>query len=142
MSKKGQFVIITTKDIRPIGRIASGVRGIKLGEDDYAVCAMPIANCKDIITISKNGMISRTDKKEFNLSSRDTKGVKIQKLGEDDEMRSFCLWNDEEEILVASTGNALRFPVSTIPTTGRGAQGVRALKLGNNKIINAMILKS
>lgn len=142
LSKKGQFVIITTKDIRPIGRIASGVRGIKLGEDDYAVCAMPIANCKDIITISKNGMISRTDRKEFSLSSRDTKGVKIQKLAEDDEMRSFCLWNDEEEILVASTSNALRFPISTIPTTGRGAQGVRALKLGNNKIINAMILKS
>lgn len=142
LSKKGQFVIITTKDIRPIGRIASGVRGIKLGAGDYAVCAMPIANCKDIITISKNGMISRTDRKEFSLSSRDTKGVKIQKLGEDDEMRSFCLWNSEEEILVASTSNALRFPISTIPTTGRGAQGVRALKLGNNKIINAMILKS
>lgn len=143
LSKKGQFVIITTKDIRPIGRIASGVRGIKLGEDDYAVCAMPIVNCKDIITISKNGMISRTDRKEFSLSSRDTKGAKIQKLGEDDEMRSFCLWNGEEEILVASTGNALRFPISTIPTTGRGAQGVRALKLGeNNKVINAMILKN
>ena len=58
-------------------------------------------------------------------------------------MRSFCLWNGEEEILVASTGNALRFPVSAIPTTGRGAQGVRALKLGeNNKVINAMILKN
>ena len=143
LSKKGQFVIITTKDIRPIGRIATGVKGIKLGENDYAVYAMPITDCKDIITVSKNGMISRTDRKEFSLSGRDTKGTKIQKLGEDDEMRSFCLWNGEEEILVASTGNALRFPVSTIPTTGRGAQGVRALKLGeNNKVINAMILKN
>lgn len=143
LSKKGQFVIIPTKDIRPIGRIASGVKGIKLGENDHAVYAMPITDCKDIITISKNGMISRTDRKEFSLSGRDTKGTKIQKLGEDDEMRSFCLWNGEEEILVASTGNALRFPVSTIPTTGRGAQGVRALKLGeNNKVINAMILKN
>lgn len=143
LSKKGQFVIITTKDIRPIGRIATGVKGIKLGENDYAVYAMPITDCKDIITVSRNGMISRTDRKEFSLSGRDTKGTKIQKLGEDDEMRSFCLWNGEEEILVASTGNALRFPVSTIPTTGRGAQGVRALKLGeNNKVINAMILKN
>ena len=143
LSKKGQFVIITTKDIRPIGRIATGVKGIKLGENDYAVYAMPITDCKDIITVSKNGMISRTDRKEFSLSGRDTKGTKIQKLGEDDEMRSFCLWNGEEEILVASTGNALRFPVSAIPTTGRGAQGVRALKLGeNNKVINAMILKN
>lgn len=143
LSKKGQFVIITTKDIRPIGRIATGVKGIKLGENDYAVYAMPITDCKDIITVSRNGMISRTDRKEFSLSGRDTKGTKIQKLGEDDEMRSFCLWNGEEEILVASTGNALRFPVSAIPTTGRGAQGVRALKLGeNNKVINAMILKN
>lgn len=143
LSKKGQFVIITTKDIRPIGRIATGVKGIKLGENDCAVYAMPITDCKDIITVSRNGMISRTDRKEFSLSGRDTKGTKIQKLGEDDEMRSFCLWNGEEEILVASTGNALRFPVSTIPTTGRGAQGVRALKLGeNNKVINAMILKN
>lgn len=143
LSKKGQFVIITTKDIRPIGRIATGVKGIKLGENDYAVYAMPITDCKDIITVSKNGMISRTDRKEFSLSGRDTKGTKIQKLGEDDEMRSFCLWDGEEEILVASTGNALRFPVSAIPTTGRGAQGVRALKLGeNNKVINAMILKN
>lgn len=143
LSKKGQFVIITTKDIRPIGRIASGVKGIKLGENDSAVYAMSITDCKDIITVSKNGMISRTDRKEFSLSGRDTKGTKIQKLGEDDEMRSFCLWNGEEEILVASTGNALRFPVSTIPTTGRGAQGVRALKLGeNSKVINATILKN
>lgn len=143
LSKKGQFVIITTKDIRPIGRIATGVKGIKLGENDCAVYAMPITDCKDIITVSRNGMISRTDRKEFSLSGRDTKGTRIQKLGEDDEMRSFCLWNGEEEILVASTGNALRFPVSTIPTTGRGAQGVRALKLGeNNKVINAMILKN
>ena len=143
LSKKGQFVIITTKDIRPIGRIATGVKGIKLGENDCAVYAMPITDCKDIITVSRNGMISRTDRKEFSLSGRDTKGTKIQKLGEDDEMRSFCLWNGEEEILVASTGNALRFPVSTIHTTGRGAQGVRALKLGeNNKVINAMILKN
>ena len=143
LSKNGQLLITTTKDIRPVGRIASGVKGIKLGENDCVVCAMPIVDCKDIITISKNGLISRTNRKEFNIGGRDTKGTKVQKLMDGDEMRSFCLWNDEKEILVASTGNALRFSINTITTTGRGALGVKALKLGeNDKVIAAIILKN
>lgn len=143
LSKTGNFIITNTKEINPVGRIAMGVQGMKLGEGDCVVCAAPITECKEIISISKNGMLARTKLDEFSPSGRYTKGAKIQKLRPDDEMVSFCLRNDEREILIASTKNALRLSLLGISLTGRGAVGIHAIKLTKNAaVVNAIIVKN
>lgn len=130
MSRAGQFIMITTSDIRAIGRTARGVTGIKLNDGDEVAEATIIPNdTRELVTIAEDGYIKRSPMSEFRLTGRATKGVKIQ--------NSSCLCSilplsKEQDILINSSKAQIRLKLSDIPSLGRGAQGVKSIKLGND----------
>ena len=137
MTEQGNFIRVTTKDIRAIGRVAKGVRGIKLNEGDAVCCAYPITkDTQYIISVTSSGLFKKTPITEFITQGKNTKGAKIHKLIGNDYMAGFMSLGTENEILVASTRSCIKLNTSEIPTSGKDAQGARAIKLCNSdKII-------
>ena len=137
MTELGNFIRITTKDIRPIGRIAKGVRGIKLNEGDAVCCAYPIkSDTQYIISVTSSGLFKKTPISEFTVQGKNTKGSKIHKLTGKDIMADFIALGAETEILVASSKACIKLSVNDVPTLSRVTQGAKAIKIGDtDKII-------
>ena len=134
LTKEGNFIIIETKDIRPIGRISKGVVGIKLSESDEVVSARIIEDgVKEILSIGEDGYAKRSSINEFKITGRATKGVKIQRASK---LCDFLPIQNEKDILIVSSTTQIRVNLDEIPLLGRGAMGVKTLKLGeNSKVI-------
>ena len=134
LTKEGNFIIIETKDIRPIGRISKGVVGIKLSENDEVVSARIIEDgVKEILSIGEDGYAKRSSVNEFKITGRATKGVKIQRASK---LCDFLPIQNEKDILIVSSTTQIRVNLDEIPLLGRGAMGVKTLKLGeNSKVI-------
>lgn len=134
LTKEGNFIIIETKDIRPIGRVARGVVGIKLNEGDKVVSGRVIPKeTREILSVSEDGYSKRTDINEFKITGRATKGIKIQRA---DNLCDFLPLIDLSDILVVSSTTQIRVKAEEIPVLSRGTQGVKTLKLGeNSKVI-------
>ncbi len=127
---KGNFVIIETKDINAIGRITRGVQAIKLNDEDYVQAASIITDStKEIITITEDGICKRTNVSEFKVTGRNTKGSKIQKA---DNLQDFIVTSNANDLIVTSSISQIRLKYADIPLLSRGAQGVKAIKLGEN----------
>ena len=132
-SKSGNFIMITTNDIRPIGRVARGICGMKLNEGDYVVSARAIpSNSIEIASITEDGYIKRTDFAEFHITGRATKGVKLQKT---EVLCDFLPLINNSDILIVSSMAQIRIKLLDIPQLGRGTQGVKSLKLAENSNI-------
>ena len=132
MTEQGNFIRITTKDIRAIGRIAKGVRGIKLNEGDAVCCAYPIkSDSQYIVSVTASGLFKKTPIAEFTVQSKNTKGAKIHKLTGNDHMADFMSLGAETEILVASTKSCIKISTNDIPTLSRIAQGAKAIKMSD-----------
>lgn len=134
LTKEGNFIIIETKDIRPIGRVARGVVGIKLNEGDEVVSGRVVPKeTREILSVSEDGYSKRTNINEFKITGRATKGVKIQRA---DNLCDFLPLIDLSDILVVSSTTQIRVKAEEIPVLSRGTQGVKTLKLGeNSKVI-------
>lgn len=131
MTELGNFIRITTNDIRAIGRVAKGIRGIKLNEGDAVCCAYPIKkDAQYIISVTSSGLFKKTPISEFVVQGKNTKGAKIHKLAREDTMADFVSLNTETEILVASSKSCIKLSINDVPTLSRSAQGTRAIKIG------------
>ena len=132
LTAAGQFIICETKDIRPIGRTAKGVKGIKLNDGDELVSAKTIpSNVKEYISVTGDGYIKRTSCNEFTVTGRYTKGSKLQKLKEDtDYLIDFEPITDEKEIIIVSTRAQIKVKINDISLLGKGAQGTKSIKMG------------
>lgn len=133
LSKAGYFIMISTSDIRPIGRIARGVIGMKLSLKDEVISAHVIPNdTKEIASISEDGYTKRTDISEFKITGRATKGAKIQSS---ENMIDFLTFNKNSDILIVSNKAQIKIKKDDIPLLGRGAVGVKSIKLGSGKVV-------
>ena len=137
MTEMGNFIRITTKDVRPIGRIAKGIRGIKLNDGDAVCCAYPIkSDTQYIISVTSSGLFKKTPISEFTVQGKNTKGAKIHKLIGKDVMADFIALDAETEILVASSKSCIKLSINDVPTLSRVAQGAKAIKMNDtDKII-------
>ena len=137
MTELGNFIRITTNDIRPIGRVAKGIRGIKLNDGDAVSCAYPIQkDAQYIISVTSSGLFKKTPISEFTVQGKNTKGAKIHKLTGKDYMADFVSLGAETEILVASSKSCIKLSINDVPTLSRVAQGAKAIKMGEtDKII-------
>ena len=127
-------MIIKTDDIRPLGRIARGVRGVKLNEGDEVTAGHIVPNnTAFIVSISGSGLFKRTPMFEFVVQKRDTKGSKLQKLTDEDWMVDFLpLTMTVSDILITSTRSCIKLAVNDIPVFGKGAIGNKSIKLAAN----------
>ena len=130
LSEEGNFLLVETADIRPIGRVAKGIKGIKLNPGDAVSNARTIPNnYTGIISISGDGLFKKTEAKDFVVQGKNTKGSKLQKVNDGDFMADFLPYTDEKEVLIASRKACIKVNINDIPTYSRGAQGVKAIKL-------------
>ena len=130
VTEGGNFLMIATEDIRPIGRVAKGVKAIKLNDGDGVASARIIpADTTMIASISGNGLFKKTSVDEFVVQGRGTKGAKIQKLNDGDWVADFYPIVKEGDILVASTNACIKLTTNDIPIFSKGALGNKSIKL-------------
>ena len=131
VTENGRFLICKTDDIRPIGRIAKGIKGIKLDNDDGVSCVRIIpSDVKEILSISSFGYAKRTDIKEFTTANRNTKGQIIQKLKDNnDYIRDLLPINNDNQIIIVSNSSQIKIKIDTIPLLSKNTQGIKTIKL-------------
>jgi DNA gyrase subunit A len=127
---KGLMIRFAEKDVRAMGRAASGVRGIRLGKGDFVV-SMDIVDEKEaLLAISQGGFGKKMKISEFGAQSRGGKGHIAIKLRDKDRVaRMIIIHPDDELLFVTGKGTMSRQEASGISTQGRYAKGVRIQKL-------------
>lgn len=141
LTARGQFVMCETKDIRAIGRVARGVKGITLNVGDELVSAQVIKpETKEFLSISEKGYIKRTAIKEFTITGRGTKGSKIHVLNDtDDHLVCFAALVNEKETIIVSSNAQIKINLNEVNLLSKGAQGTKSIKLNNSKVIGLLI---
>lgn len=138
LSATGQFIIVETKDITPLGRIAKGRKCMKLNTGDYVVAAQAVPNLTtNVLSITKEGFAKSTSINEFNVTALNTKGVKLQKFkSSTDEMVDFVFVTNEKSIVTVASKAQIKVNLDEIPHLSKGTLGNRLIKLAaNEKII-------
>lgn len=139
ITRNGYCIRFNTKEIRPIGRNAMGVKGIALRENDIVVSSVEIngSNRKELLTISENGYGKRTYLEMYRVQSRGGKGIKNMKVN--NKTGYVCgsiLVNEEDEvILLNSINKIIRIGVKDIRIAGRDTMGVKLFSLGEEEKI-------
>jgi DNA gyrase subunit A len=134
-SDAGKAIRFKEIDVRPTGRTARGVRGIKL-QKDQKVISLVIANDHGaILTATENGYGKRTAMDEYRLIGRGGQGViSIQISERNGKVVGAIQVKDEDEIMLISDGGMLvRIPAEQISVIGRNTQGVRLVNLSNEE---------
>jgi DNA gyrase subunit A len=131
-SDAGKAVRFEEDDVRPMGRGARGVRGMKLG-DDQRVVSMLVADAESrtVLTATENGYGKRTPISEYTRHGRGTQGmIAIQTSERNGRLVAALLVEDTDELMLVSTGGVLiRTKVNQIREMGRSTQGVSLISL-------------
>lgn len=125
------------EEVRPMGRGASGVRGMSLREDDRVVGACPVEGGTTLLLVTSLGMGKRMDVAEFPVHHRGGVGVRILRESEraGEIVGVAPVRGDEEVLLLTQNGILLRVHTGEIPVQGRVTQGVRLIRLdGNDRV--------
>jgi len=138
--KSGRAICFPESYVRPMGRTASGVRGIRLANEqtDFVIGMITVESKeKDILVVSEKGYGKRSDIDAYRVTHRGGKGVKTINITE--KTGSLIALKDVTDnydlMIITQFGNILRSPVSALRVMGRATQGVRLINLRENDII-------
>jgi DNA gyrase subunit A len=137
--KSGRAVRFNEATVRPMGRTASGVRGITLsGETDEVIGMITVENeSADVLVVSENGYGKRSSIGDYRITNRGGKGVKT--INVTDKTGKLIALKDVSDqydlMIITQAGNVLRIPVSALRVMGRATQGVRLINLRENDSI-------
>ncbi|MEE9511185.1 MAG: DNA gyrase subunit A, partial [Gammaproteobacteria bacterium] len=129
-ASSGKAIRFAETGVRAMGRGAAGVRGIRLA-GDHEVIALLIIQDGDILTATENGFGKRTAVPDFPLQGRGGQGViAIQTSNRNGNMvGAIQVGDDDEAMLISSSGTLVRIPVAEISVQSRNTQGVRLIRL-------------
>lgn len=142
VSKMGQAIRFKEKNLRPMGRPAAGVRGIKLKKDDEVVgmCVVDTGNNKlntHVVVVSENGYGKMTPTKEYRAQTRGGTGIKTSAITKKTGslVASFAIDPQQlpedkkgDLIIISQKGQVIRLPLKSVSKSGRSTQGVRLMK--------------
>lgn len=138
--KSGRAIRFPEASVRPMGRTASGVRGIRLADEqsDFVIGMITVEGKeKEILVVSEKGYGKRSDIDGYRITNRGGKGVKTINVTE--KTGSLIALKDVTDshdlMIITQYGNILRSPVSALRVMGRATQGVRLINLRENDII-------
>lgn len=138
--KSGRAIRFPEETVRPMGRTASGVRGIKLDDEvtDFVVGMITVENKeKEVLVVSEKGYGKRSDIEDYRITNRGGKGVKTINITE--KTGSLIALKDvtdnDDLMIITQFGNILRSPVTALRVMGRATQGVRLINLRENDTI-------
>jgi DNA gyrase subunit A len=145
--RSGRAIRFPEGSVRPMGRTASGVRGIRLADEtrDYVIGMITVENReKEILVVSEKGYGKRSDIENYRITNRGGKGVKTINITE--KTGSLIALKDvtdnDDLMIITQYGNILRSPVSALRVMGRATQGVRLINLKENDIIASVAIVS
>ncbi len=133
-TKQGQGIRIAEKQLRPMGRIASGNKGIRLRKGDQVVgmSVIETQNIKEyLLVVTENGYGKQTEISQYKLQGRGGVGVKaVQITNKTGKLIFSKIITDQEDLIVISRqGQVIRSEIKFIPKISRATQGVRIMKL-------------
>ena len=137
--RSGRAIRFNEKTVRPVGRNASGVRGIRLANDKDEVVGMVCVHDpkETILVVSENGYGKRTDLEDYRVTNRGGKGVKTlnitDKTGNLIAIKSVV--DTDDLMIINKSGIIIRLAVADLRVMGRATQGVRLLKLNDSDAI-------
>jgi DNA gyrase subunit A len=138
----GKSIRFHESDVRPMGRTAAGVRGVKLsGKGDKVVGVVTVHNeSGTILAVSENGYGKRSDIKDYPVIRRGGKGVITLKTSvRNGQMVALREVVDSDDLMIITAkGILIRLPISTLRTISRNTQGVRLIRLDDNDLISAV----
>ena len=140
--KSGKAIRFEEEKVRPMGRTASGVRGVRLANESDEVVGMICVNNfeSDVLVVSENGYGKRSSIEDYRITNRGGKGVKT--INVTDKTGSLIalknVTDDNDLMVVNKSGITIRISVSDLRQMGRATQGVRIIKLRENDSIAAV----
>ena len=141
-ASNGRMVKFSEAEIRDMGRTASGVKGIELGEDSYVVGAEVVNEDNNILLVTENGYGKQTKVADFRQTRRGSKGVKALNITEKNgNIADFKVIGDAHDvIIVTDSGMIMRMPIDQISVLGRVTQGVRLINLKDAQKVSTITL--
>lgn len=142
VTKKGKCISFSEKDVRPMGRIASGVRAIKLDRDDEVVSMELVEPEQQLMVVTENGFGKRTPVEEYKIQVRGGKGLltydkaKFSKTGA--LIGAMVVDESDEILMINSDGIIIRIRASEVSILGRATQGVKIMKVDEGSKIVAI----
>ena len=130
-SKRGKSIRFPESQVRPMGRTATGVRGIALAEGDEVVGMEILSPGATILTVTERGYGKRTPLDDYRVQNRGGQGIiTIRTSDRNGEVVGVAqVVDDDEVMLITNAGKVLRCRVASISTMGRATQGVRVMDL-------------
>lgn len=138
-ASNGKAVRFNENDIRPMGRNASGVRGMNVdGSEVIGACSD--ADGSYILVVSKNGYGKKSELAEYRLTSRGAKGVKTIQINEKngDLVALKAVNGDEDAMIMTDGGVVIRIHLDSVSTLGRSTQGIRLIKPQENTYVSTV----
>jgi DNA gyrase subunit A len=140
--KSGRAIRFPEGKVRPMGRNASGVRGVTLGSEDDEVVGLVCAEDTNtqLLVVSENGYGKRSDINDYRVTNRGGKGVKTINITEKTgALIALIAVRDEDDLMIITKGGVtIRIPIDGLRVMGRNTQGVRLITLKNNQSIAAV----
>lgn len=142
-SSNGRMIRFNENEIRVMGRTASGVRGIDIGDGICVGCEVTDKN-QQILVVTENGYGKRTNIEEYRQTHRGSKGVKALNITDKNgNIVSFKIVNENEDLMIiTNNGIIIRLPIDQISTTGRVAQGVKLINLKEEQKVSTVAIIS
>ena len=141
--KSGKAIRFEEAKTRPMGRSASGVRGIRLQHDKDEVIGMVSVNDMEsnILVVSSNGYGKRAKLEDYRVTNRGGKGIIgiVNSARNGNVSSSFLVYSGDQILISTNKGRVIRVAVKEIRVAGRNTQGVRIIKLsGDEKVVSAI----
>ena len=130
-TRRGMAIRFAERDVRPMGRTARGVRGIRLRKEDDVVAMAVVRPGGTLLTVTEHGYGKRTELGEYRVQSRGGVGIiSIQTTARNGRVAGIAYVEDEDELmLITLQGKVLRMDTKDIRPIGRATQGVRLIEI-------------
>ncbi|MFO7636908.1 MAG: DNA gyrase subunit A [Clostridia bacterium] len=127
---KGMSIKFCEKDVRPMGRSAQGVTGIKANGEDHVVSMVVVEDDQTLLTATRNGFGKRTDVDEYTLQKRGGKGILTYRVTDKtgNVVGAKIVEEEDDIMLISSEGVIIRMAANEISLLGRATQGVKLMR--------------
>ncbi len=139
VTREGMSIRFQESDVRPLGRVAQGVKGITLDEGDYVVGMGTSREDSTLLVVTENGFGKRTELEEYKTQTRGGKGILTYRVTEKTgKVAGIKLVHETDEImLISSDGTIIRMEVAGISILGRATQGVTLMRMSEgNRVVS------
>ncbi|MED4534775.1 DNA gyrase subunit A [Metabacillus fastidiosus] len=139
-TKQGMLIRFPEKDVRSMGRTATGVKGINLDADDEVVGMEILEEDVDVLIVTRSGYGKRTPASEYRIQSRGGKGLKTCNITEKNGpvVSVKAVSGQDDLMLITASGVIIRMDIDDISTMGRNTQGVKLIRLDENVFVSTV----